>query len=70
MPASADQAIGDQFSITSGGQTADVYLLAARSGKRLAFFLLLSPASLAKSFISRLATAAAAKLKASMAIHG
>ena len=70
MPASVDQAIGDQMSITSGGHTADVYLLAARSGKRLAFFLLLSPAPLAKSFISRLATAAAAKLNASMAIHG
>lgn len=70
MPASVDQAIGDQLSITSGGYTADVYVLAARSGKRLAFYLLGSPAPLAKAFISRLATAAAARLKASMAIHG
>jgi hypothetical protein len=69
MPASVDQAIGDHMSITSGGRTADVYLLAVRSGKRLVLFLLLSPAPLAESFISRLATAAAAKLKASMATH-
>jgi hypothetical protein len=69
MPASVDQAIGDQFSITSGGHTVDVYLLAIRSGKRLDFLLLLSPAPLAKSFISRLATAATAKLKASVPTH-
>jgi hypothetical protein len=69
MPASVDQAIGEHMSITSGGRTVDAYLLAVRSGKRLVLFLLLSSAPLAKSFTSRLATAAAAKLKASMVIH-
>lgn len=69
MPASVDQAIGDQMSITSGGQTVDVYILAVRSGKRLEFFFLLSPAPLAKSFVYGLATAAGSKLKASMSIH-
>jgi hypothetical protein len=69
MPASVDQAIGDQMSITSGGQTVDACLLAVRSGKRLEFAILSSPAPLAKSFVYGLAIAVAAKLKASMTIR-
>jgi hypothetical protein len=69
MPASVDQAIGDQMTITSGGRTVDAYLLAVRSGKRLEFAILYSPAPLAKSFVYGLTTAVAAKLKASMTIR-